>query len=40
VAGLKHERKRVLAELGIPRATMMDHMKKDLDVKAYKPMSY
>ena len=34
----KSTRKRS-AELGIPRATMMDHMKKDLDVKAYKPMS-
>ena len=34
----KSTRKRS-AELGIPRATMMDHMKKDLNVKAYKPMS-
>lgn len=34
----KSTRKRS-AELGIPRATMMDHMKKDLDVKPYKPMS-
>ena len=35
----KSTRKRS-AELGIPRATtMMDHMKKDLDIKAYTPMS-
>ena len=35
----KSTRKRS-AELGIPRATMMDHMKKDLDVKAVKPGTF
>ena len=33
----KSTRKRS-AEFGIPRATMMDHMKKDLGLKAYKPI--
>ncbi|PSN34600.1 hypothetical protein C0J52_23422 [Blattella germanica] len=34
---IKSRRKRV-AELGIPRTTMRDHMKKNLKVRPYRPL--